>query len=148
MQPEVLSSAQSDVVRLLPPSLSDQGHIVSAQGTFHLFCHALGPEDMHFTWEKDGVLMEGCWKEEQHGLADGTVHILSWVRDIAAHDAEYLCTAKSKQGSKASKGFIKVAGGSGQGWSPELTQWKAAVSEHSSIMEGWKKTWESCNKKL
>ncbi|XP_041420657.1 semaphorin-4D isoform X3 [Xenopus laevis] len=41
MQPEVLSSAQSDVVRLLPPSLSDQGHIVSAQGTFHLFCHAL-----------------------------------------------------------------------------------------------------------
>ncbi|KAE8633353.1 hypothetical protein XENTR_v10001857 [Xenopus tropicalis] len=42
MQPEVLSSAESDVVRLLPPSLRDQGHIVSAQGTFHLFCHALG----------------------------------------------------------------------------------------------------------
>ncbi|OCU01201.1 hypothetical protein XELAEV_18006989mg [Xenopus laevis] len=148
MQPEVLSSAQSDVVRLLPPSLSDQGHIVSAQGTFHLFCHALAPEDVHFSWEKDGVLMEGCWKEEQHGLADGTVHILSWVRDIAAQDAEYICTAKSKRGSKASKGFIKVAGGSGQGGSPELAQWKAAVSEHSSIMEGWKKTWESCNKKL
>ncbi|KAM4808877.1 semaphorin-4D isoform 2-T2 [Rhinophrynus dorsalis] len=147
MQPEVLSSTDIELIQLLPPFLSEQGHIVSVQGTFHLFCHATGPDDVHFTWEKDGVKMESCAKDELHQLADGNVHILSWVRDVATRDAEYLCTVKSKSGFKSSKVFIRVSDTVSQGWSSELAQWKSAVSEHSNIMESWKKTWESCNKK-
>ncbi|XP_075456061.1 semaphorin-4D isoform X4 [Ascaphus truei] len=146
MQPEVVSSAETALVRLLPPFLSDQTH-VSVQGTFHLFCHATGPGDAHFTWEKDGVTMESCVREEIHPLADGNVHLLSWVRDIATRDAEYHCTVKSKSGMKSSKVLITVSDTIRQDWSHELAKWRSAVSEHNNVMEGWKKTWESCNKK-
>ncbi|MEE6459678.1 hypothetical protein FKM82_000696 [Ascaphus truei] len=146
MQPEVVSSAETALVRLLPPFLSDQTH-VSVQGTFHLFCHATGPGDAHFTWEKDGVTMESCVREEVHPLADGNVHLLSWVRDIATRDAEYHCIVKSKSGMKSSKVLITVSDTIRQDWSHELAKWRSAVSEHTNVMEGWKKTWESCNKK-
>ncbi|XP_056381443.1 semaphorin-4D isoform X4 [Hyla sarda] len=36
---EVLSSTDTDVLKLLPPFLSDQGQLVHVHGTFHLFCH-------------------------------------------------------------------------------------------------------------
>ncbi|XP_075067236.1 semaphorin-4D isoform X2 [Mixophyes fleayi] len=147
MQPKVLSSTDTEIVKLLPPFLSDQGQFVYVHGELHLFCHATGPKDAHFTWEKDGVKMESCAKEELHPLADGNVHILSWMRDISTKDAEYHCTIESKAGLKSSKVFIRVTGSFNQGWSNELSRWKSAVREHSSIMEGWKKTWESCNKK-
>ncbi|XP_068093986.1 semaphorin-4D isoform X2 [Hyperolius riggenbachi] len=147
MQPEVLSSADPDVVTLLPPFLSDQGQLVHIHGTLHLFCHATGPKDIRFTWEKDGVKMESCEKEAMYPLPDGNVHILSWVRDIATKDAEYHCTVHSAVGRKTSKVFIRVTGTLNHGWSNELSRWKSAVNEHSNIMEGWKKTWESCNKK-
>ncbi|XP_063769770.1 semaphorin-4D isoform X4 [Pseudophryne corroboree] len=147
MQPKVLPSTNTEIITLLPPYLSDQGQFVYVHGEFHLFCHATGPKDAHFTWEKDGVIMESCAKEEIYPLADGNVHILSWVRDIATKDAEYYCTVESKIGLKSSKVFIRVTGSLNQGWSNELTKWKSAVSEHSTIMKSWKKTWESCNKK-
>lgn len=91
--------------------------------------------------------MESCAKEAILPLAEGNVHILSWVRDIATKDAEYHCIIDSEVGRKSSKVFIRVTGSLNLGWSNELARWKSAVSEHSNIMEGWKKTWESCNKK-
>ncbi|KAM4708534.1 semaphorin-4D isoform 2-T8 [Discoglossus pictus] len=147
MPPEVLSRAETDTVRLLPPFLSDQAHVVIAQGTFHLFCHAIGSKDAHFTWEKDGVKMESCAKEELHNLADGNVHILSWVRDLATADAEYHCIVHSKSESRSSKVIIKVSDALSQGWSNELAKWRSAISEHGNVMDGWKKTWESCKEK-
>ncbi|XP_044129327.1 semaphorin-4D isoform X2 [Bufo gargarizans] len=144
---EVLSSTDRDVLTLLPPFLSDQGQLVHVHGTFHLFCHGTGPKDAHFVWEKEGVKMESCAKEAILPLAEGHVHILSWVRDVASKDAEYHCTIESGAGRKSSKVFIRVTGSLNHGWSNELSRWKSAVSEHSNIMEGWKKTWESCNKK-
>ncbi|CAI9539828.1 unnamed protein product [Staurois parvus] len=147
MQPEVLSSADTDVLKLLPPFLSDQGQIVHVHGTLHLFCHATGPKDIHFTWEKEDVKMESCAKEALLPLPDGNVHILSWVRDVAIKDAEYRCTIQSTAGLKSSKVFIRVTGSLNPGWSNELASWKSAVNDHNNIMEVWKKTWESCNKK-
>ncbi|XP_077326069.1 semaphorin-4D isoform X2 [Lithobates pipiens] len=147
MQPEVLSIADTDVLKLLPPFLSDQGQIVHVHGTLHLFCHATGPKDIHFTWEKEEVKMESCAKEALLPLPDGNVHVLSWVRDIAIKDAEYRCTIHSTAGLKSSKVFIRVAGSLNPGWSNEIARWKSSVDEHSNIMEAWKKTWESCNKK-
>ncbi|XP_053323723.1 semaphorin-4D isoform X3 [Spea bombifrons] len=147
MPPEVLSRAEPEPVTLLPPFLSDQGHFVNVHGTLHLFCHATGPEDLHFTWEKDGIQMESCVQEAVHTMADGNVHILSWVRDVATRDAEYQCTVKSKSVLKSSKVFIRVTDGVSQGWSSELSRWKSAINEHNSVMEGWKKSWESCKKK-
>ncbi|XP_063311010.1 semaphorin-4D isoform X2 [Pelobates fuscus] len=147
MLPEVISNAETDSLLLLPPFLSDQGHFVHALGTFHLFCHATGPSDVHFLWEKDNVVMKSCAKDELYNMADGKVHILSWVRDIATSDAEYQCIVKSKASEKSSKVFIRVSDAVNQGWSNELTRWKSAVSEHNTMMNGWKKTWESCKKK-
>ncbi|KAM4052069.1 semaphorin-4D isoform 2-T3 [Anomaloglossus baeobatrachus] len=144
---EVLSNSERDVLKLLPPFLSDQGQLVHVHGTFHLFCHGTGPKDAHFVWEKDGVKMESCAKEAVLPLAEGNVHILTWVRDTASKDAEYHCTIESEVGRKSSKVFIRATGSLNLGWSNELSRWKSAVSEHSSIMEGWKKSWESCNKK-
>ncbi|XP_053558366.1 semaphorin-4D isoform X2 [Bombina bombina] len=146
MHPEVLSSAKTELVRLLPPFLTDQGHI-SAQGSFQLFCHAIGPVDMHFTWEKDGTKMEGCAKEEQQNIADGTVHILSWITDITIRNAEYRCMVTSKSETRSSKVIITVSDALNQVWSNEFAKWRTAVNEHRNVMDGWKKTWESCNKK-
>ncbi|XP_077326078.1 semaphorin-4D isoform X3 [Lithobates pipiens] len=106
-----------------------------------------GPKDIHFTWEKEEVKMESCAKEALLPLPDGNVHVLSWVRDIAIKDAEYRCTIHSTAGLKSSKVFIRVAGSLNPGWSNEIARWKSSVDEHSNIMEAWKKTWESCNKK-
>ncbi|KAG9486885.1 hypothetical protein GDO78_006985 [Eleutherodactylus coqui] len=144
---EVLSSTDTDVLKLLPPFLSDQGQLVHVHGSFHLFCHGTGPKDAHFVWIKDGIKMESCAKDAILPLAEGNVHILSWVRDVAIKDAEYHCTIESEAGQKSAKVFIRVTGSVNHGWSNELSRWKSAVSEHSNIMEGWKKTWESCNKK-
>ncbi|XP_073431434.1 semaphorin-4D isoform X2 [Dendrobates tinctorius] len=144
---EVLSSRETDVLKLLPPFLSDQGQLVHVHGTFHLFCHGTGPKDVHFVWEKDGVKMESCAMEAILPLAEGNVHILTWVRDIASKDAEYHCTIESEVGRKSSKVFIRATGSLNHGWSNELARWKTAVNEHSNIMDGWKKSWESCNKK-
>ncbi|XP_056381435.1 semaphorin-4D isoform X3 [Hyla sarda] len=107
---EVLSSTDTDVLKLLPPFLSDQGQLVHVHGTFHLFCHGTGLKDAHFLWKKDGVKMESCAKEALLPLAEGKVHILSWVRDIATKDAEYHCTIESEAGQKSSKVFIRVTG--------------------------------------
>ncbi|XP_066460152.1 semaphorin-4D isoform X2 [Eleutherodactylus coqui] len=144
---EVLSSTDTDVLKLLPPFLSDQGQLVHVHGSFHLFCHGTGPKDAHFVWIKDGIKMESCAKDAILPLAEDNVHILSWVRDVAIKDAEYHCTIESEAGQKSAKVFIRVTGSVNHGWSNELSRWKSAVSEHSNIMEGWKKTWESCNKK-
>ncbi|XP_069817796.1 semaphorin-4D isoform X2 [Dendropsophus ebraccatus] len=144
---EALSSTDTDVLKLLPPFLSDQGQLVQVHGTFHLFCHGTGPKDARFIWEKDGVKMESCAKEGVLPLGEGNVHILSWVRDIATKEAEYHCTIESEAGRKSSKVFIRVTGSLSHGWSNELARWKSAVSDHSNIMESWKKNWESCNKK-
>ncbi|XP_072006881.1 semaphorin-4D isoform X2 [Engystomops pustulosus] len=144
---EVQSSTDSDVLKLLPPFLSDQGQLVQVHATFHLFCHGTGPKDSHFLWEKDGVKMESCAKDAILPLAGGNVHILGWVRDIATKDAEYRCTIETVAGRKSSRVFVRVTGSLNPGWSNELSRWKSAISEHSNIMEGWKKNWESCNKK-
>ncbi|KAG9486886.1 hypothetical protein GDO78_006985 [Eleutherodactylus coqui] len=138
---EVLSSTDTDVLKLLPPFLSDQGQLVHVHGSFHLFCHGTGPKDAHFVWIKDGIKMESCAKDAILPLAEGNVHILSWVRDVAIKDAEYHCTIESEAGQKSAKVFIRVTGSVNHGWSNELSRWKSAVSEHSNIMEGWKKTW-------
>ncbi|KAG8596054.1 hypothetical protein GDO81_001717 [Engystomops pustulosus] len=144
---EVQSSTDSDVLKLLPPFLSDQGQLVQVHATFHLFCHGTGPKDSHFLWEKDGVKMESCAKDAILPLSGGNVHILGWVRDIATKDAEYRCTIETVAGRKSSRVFVRVTGSLNPGWSNELSRWKSAISEHSNIMEGWKKNWESCNKK-
>ncbi|XP_043370684.1 semaphorin-4D isoform X2 [Dermochelys coriacea] len=148
--PDVWSSTELVMVMFLPPFLSDQAQHVSVHGTFHLFCQATGPSDARFVWKKNGQKAEVCVSEQSHALADGRVHILSWVKDAVAENSEYHCSVLSKAGNKTSKVLITVEGkdSNGQaGWVKEYDSWKSAVSEHHAMMQSWKTTWENCKKK-
>ncbi|XP_061482044.1 semaphorin-4D isoform X2 [Rhineura floridana] len=147
-QPDVWSSTDFATVMLLPPFLSDQIRHVNAHITFLLFCQATGPQDAHFVWKKNGQKLEACVNQQTLVLADGRLHLLSWVKDTVAQNSEYCCFVISKAGNKTSTSYITVEGGSYRDtWSRELANWRSAVSEHDKMMESWKKTWESCNRK-
>nr|XP_033784780.1 semaphorin-4D-like isoform X2 [Geotrypetes seraphini] len=147
IEPEILNNAEGTLVTMLPPFLVDQALMVSFQGTFHLFCQATGPKDAHFVWEKNGKKIAHCVTEQSHMLAGGNVHVLSWLKDIATVDAEYHCSVTSKSGNQTSKVIITVEDVSRTDWTKDFANWKSAVSEHDTVMQGWKKTWESCKKK-
>ncbi|XP_047617691.1 semaphorin-4D isoform X4 [Phacochoerus africanus] len=95
-------------VTLLPPFLSDQAQHVHALGTFHLFCQATGPTDIHFLWEKNGRALEVCVPMQTHVLPDGRAHVLSWLRDALRESAEYRCSALSSAGNRTSKVRVTV----------------------------------------
>uniref|UniRef100_A0A8D1IZZ3 Semaphorin 4D n=1 Tax=Sus scrofa TaxID=9823 RepID=A0A8D1IZZ3_PIG len=95
-------------VTLLPPFLGDQAQHVHALGTFHLFCQATGPADVHFLWEKNGRALEVCVPMQTHVLPDGRAHVLSWLRDAIRESAEYRCSALSSAGSRTSKVRVTV----------------------------------------
>ncbi|XP_053151101.1 semaphorin-4D isoform X4 [Hemicordylus capensis] len=147
-QPDVGSSTDFSTVTLMPPFLSDQIQHVNAHSTFLLFCQATGPRDAQFVWEKNRQKMEACVNEQSHVLADGRMHLLSWVKDAIEQDSEYCCLVTSKAGNKTSKVVVTVEGSSSRdSWSREFASWRSVISEHDKMMESWKKTWESCNKK-
>uniref|UniRef100_A0ACB8ER96 Uncharacterized protein n=1 Tax=Sphaerodactylus townsendi TaxID=933632 RepID=A0ACB8ER96_9SAUR len=70
-----------------------------------------GPKDARFVWKKNGQTIAGV-KEQFHALADGRMHLLSWVTDAIAQDSEYCCLVVSKAGSGISKVVISVEGNS------------------------------------
>ncbi|XP_068780522.1 uncharacterized protein [Struthio camelus] len=149
-QPGVWSGTDPVKVMLLPPFLSDQAQHVSVRGPFRLFCQATGPDDSHFVWKKNRQKMQACIMEQSHTLVDGRLHILSWVKDSISESTEYKCSVVSKVGNATSEVLITVEDkdSTGQdGWTKELDSWRTAISEHDKMMQNWKKTWESCNKK-
>ncbi|XP_071587528.1 semaphorin-4D isoform X3 [Heliangelus exortis] len=147
-QPDVWSSTDPVKVMFLPPFLSDQAQHVSVRGPFHLFCQATGPNDSYFVWEKDGQKMKACITEQSHMLFDGRVHVLSWVKDSVSVNTGYKCSFISKVGNTTSEVRITVEGRADQdGWTKEFDTWRSAINEHDKMMQNWRKTWESCNKK-
>ncbi|XP_047617690.1 semaphorin-4D isoform X3 [Phacochoerus africanus] len=134
-------------VTLLPPFLSDQAQHVHALGTFHLFCQATGPTDIHFLWEKNGRALEVCVPMQTHVLPDGRAHVLSWLRDALRESAEYRCSALSSAGNRTSKVRVTVTRHEAthqEKWSRELAAWRNVVGEHDRMMQSWRKAWESC----
>nr|XP_020741777.1 semaphorin-4D isoform X2 [Odocoileus virginianus texanus] len=135
-------------VILLPPFLSDQAQHVHALGTFHLFCQATGPADVHFLWEKNGRELEVCVPTQTHALPDGRALVLSWLRDALRESAEYRCSALSWAGNKTSRVRVTVTrleATQQERWTRELASWRAVVGEHDRMMQNWRKAWESCN---
>ncbi|XP_020741777.2 semaphorin-4D isoform X2 [Odocoileus virginianus] len=135
-------------VTLLPPFLSDQAQHVHALGTFHLFCQATGPADVHFLWEKNGRELEVCVPTQTHALPDGRALVLSWLRDALRESAEYRCSALSWAGNKTSRVRVTVTrleATQQERWTRELASWRAVVGEHDRMMQNWRKAWESCN---
>ncbi|XP_014386174.1 PREDICTED: semaphorin-4D isoform X2 [Myotis brandtii] len=136
-------------VTLLPPFLSDQAQHVPALGTFHLFCQATGPADVHFVWEKNGRELETCVPVQTHALPDGRAHVLSWLRDAVRESTEYRCSVLSSAGSQTSRVRVAVLEPEvtpQEKWTRELATWRAVAGEHSRMMQSWRKVWESCNK--
>ncbi|CAN8220132.1 unnamed protein product [Coccothraustes coccothraustes] len=149
-QPDVWSSRDPVKVMLLPPFLSDQALHVSVRGPFHLFCQATGPDNSYFVWRKNGQKMEACITEQTHMLLDGRVHVLSWVKDSVAENTEYRCSFISKVGNITSEVLITVEDKDRTGqdaWTKEFDTWRSAISEHDKMMQNWRKTWETCNKR-
>ncbi|KAF3816012.1 hypothetical protein GH733_016117 [Mirounga leonina] len=95
-------------IALLPPLLSDQAQQVHALGTFHLFCQATGPADVHFIWEKNGRELQTCVPTQTHVLLDGRTHVLSWLQDATRESAEYRCSVLSSAGNKTSRAQVTV----------------------------------------
>ncbi|XP_015704835.1 semaphorin-4D isoform X9 [Coturnix japonica] len=150
IKPDVWSSTDSLKVMLLQPFLNDQAQHVSARGPFHLFCLATGPDDSHFVWKKNGQEMKTCITEQSHRLFDGRVHVLSWVKDSVSGNTKYKCSFISKIGNTSSEVLIKVEDKDSvgkDGWTKELDTWRTVISEHDKMMQNWRKTWETCNKK-
>ncbi|XP_051703408.2 semaphorin-4D isoform X2 [Oryctolagus cuniculus] len=134
---------------LLPPFLSDQAQQVHALGTFHLFCQATGPADIHFVWEKNGRALETCVPVQTHVLPDGRAHALSWLRDAIRESAEYRCSVLSSAGNQTSRVRVSVMrheAAQQEKWSRELAAWRTVAGEHDRLMRGWRKAWESCSK--
>ncbi|XP_040093684.1 semaphorin-4D isoform X2 [Oryx dammah] len=136
-------------VTLLPPFLSDQAQHVHALGTFHLFCQATGPADIHFLWEKNGRELEVCVPTQTHALPDGRALVLSWLRDALRESAEYRCSVLSWAGNKTSRVRVTVTrleATQQERWTRELASWRAVAGEHNRMMQSWRKAWESCNR--
>lgn len=107
-----------------------------------------GPDDSHFVWKKNGQEMKACITEQAHRLFDGRVHVLSWVKDSVSGNTKYKCSFISRIGNTTSEVLIKVEDSVGKdGWTKEFDTWRTAISEHDKMMQNWRKTWESCNKK-
>ncbi|XP_053858587.1 semaphorin-4D isoform X2 [Vidua macroura] len=149
-QPDVWSSKDPVKVMLLPPFLSDQAQHVSVRGPFHLFCQATGPNNSYFVWRKNGQKMKACITEQSHMLLDGRGHFLSWVKDSISENTEYRCSFISKVGNVTSEVLITVEdkdSSSQDAWTKEFDAWKSAINEHDKMMQKWRKTWETCNKR-
>jgi len=134
---------------LLPPLLSDQAQQVHALGTFHLFCQATGPADVHFVWEKNGRELQTCVPTQTHVLLDGRTHVLSWLQDATRESAEYRCSVLSSAGNKTSRARVTVRRQEAtheEQWTRELAAWRAVAGEHDRMMRSWRKAWESCDK--
>ncbi|XP_030049471.1 semaphorin-4D isoform X4 [Microcaecilia unicolor] len=111
-----------------------------------------GPKDAHFVWEKNGKRIANHVTEQSHILTGDKVHVLSWVKDIATTNSEYHCSITSKSGNQTSKVIIRVEGPpsstspesdvSRTDWSKDFANWKSAVSEHDTMMQGWKRIWD------
>ncbi|CAN0323747.1 unnamed protein product [Bubo scandiacus] len=94
--------------------------------------------------------MNACITEQSHMLFDGRVHVLSWVKDSVSENTEYQCSLISKVGNATSEVVITVEDKDNacqEGWTKEFDTWRSAISEHDKMMQNWRKTWESCNKK-
>ncbi|XP_027598439.1 semaphorin-4D isoform X2 [Pipra filicauda] len=149
-QPDVWSSTDPIKVMLLPPFLSDQTQHVSVRGPFHLFCQATGPDGSYFVWKKNGQTMKACIMEQSHVLLDGRVHVLSWVKDSVSENTEYTCSFVSKVGNATSEVLITMEDKDSAGqdaWTKDFDTWRSAISEHATMMQNWRRTWETCNKK-
>ncbi|XP_047556108.1 semaphorin-4D isoform X2 [Lutra lutra] len=150
--PRPASASGSDSgppVTLLPPLLRDQAQHVRAPGTFHLFCQATGPADIHFIWEKNGLELETCVPTQSHALLDGRTHVLSWLRDAVDESAEYRCSILSSAGNRTSSVRVTVMRHEAthqEQWTRELAAWRAVAGEHDRVMRSWRKAWESCDK--
>ncbi|KAM6216127.1 semaphorin-4D [Rhynchocyon petersi] len=138
------SGAETTVVTLLPPFLSDQAQHVHALGTFQLFCQATGPSDAHFVWEKNGQELETCVPMQTQILSDGRAHVLTWLQDSIQESAEYRCWVLSSAGNRTSKVRVTVMRHEPthqEQWTSELAAWRTMLGEHDRMMQSWRKVW-------
>ncbi|RLV98578.1 hypothetical protein DV515_00010601 [Chloebia gouldiae] len=116
-----------------------------------VWCRAQsGPDDSHFVWRKNGQKIKACIMEQSHMLLDGRVHVLSWVKDSVSENTQYRCSFISKVGNVTSEVLITVEDKDSSGqdaWTKEFDTWRNAISEHDKMMQNWRKTWETCNKR-
>ncbi|GCC30074.1 hypothetical protein chiPu_0008518 [Chiloscyllium punctatum] len=141
------SSADSTVVQLLPPLLSDQILNMCSPGSVHLFCQAIGPKDLHFIWKKNGQRVTESIQHQTQPLRDGRIHVISWLKDTVTTDTQYYCHVISKKGKAKSNVLIVIKDNFTQKtWSKELAKWKKAIDDHEQMMQAWMKSWDSCDK--
>ncbi|XP_067232638.1 semaphorin-4D isoform X3 [Chanodichthys erythropterus] len=133
--------------RLIPPLLREQSWAVHPHQAFLLFCLALGPRDVSVEWHINGQRLETPVIEYRHVLSHDAVLVSSWLKEEALNeDVQYECTAVSETGNDASKVDLRLNSRDEAGVPhTDVDQWRNALSEHNTLLQEWKKAWESCD---
>ncbi|KAK9954948.1 hypothetical protein ABG768_014861 [Culter alburnus] len=143
------SSSSSSVAgpRLIPPLLREQSWAVHPHQAFLLFCLALGPRDVSVEWHINGQRLETPVIEYRHVLSHDAVLVSSWLKEEALNkDVQYECTAVSETGNDASKVDLRLNSRDEAGVPhTDVDRWRNALSEHNTLLQEWKKAWESCD---
>ncbi|XP_077089630.1 semaphorin-4D isoform X4 [Siphateles boraxobius] len=136
-----------DGPRLIPPLLRDQSWALHPHQAFLLFCLALGPRDVSVEWHMNGRRLETPAFEHRHVVSHDAVLVSSWLKEEALNeDVTYECTAVSETGNDASKVHLRLNSRDEAGVPhTHVDQWRNTLSEHNTLLQEWKKAWESCD---
>ncbi|XDV38165.1 hypothetical protein PO909_007632 [Leuciscus waleckii] len=136
-----------DGPRLIPPLLRDQSWALHPHQAFLLFCLALGPRDVSVEWHINGRRLETRVFEHRRVVSHDAVLVSSWLREEEVNeDVQYECTAVSATGNDASKVQLRLNGRDEAGVPhTHVDQWRNTLSEHNTLLQEWKKAWESCD---
>ncbi|XP_016295526.1 uncharacterized protein LOC107653346 [Sinocyclocheilus anshuiensis] len=137
----VPSSSSLAGARLIPPLLREQSWSVHPHQAFLLFCLALGPRDVSVEWHINGQKLETPVTEYRHVVSHDAVLVSSWLREEALNKGvQYECTAVSAAGSHASRVELRL-----DSRDEAVERWRTALTEHNTLLQQWKKAWESCD---
>uniref|UniRef100_A0A8C1Z938 Semaphorin 4D n=2 Tax=Cyprinus carpio TaxID=7962 RepID=A0A8C1Z938_CYPCA len=127
--------------RLIPPLLREQSWSVHPHQAFLLFCLALGPRDVSVEWHINGQKLETPVTEYRQVVSHDAVLVSSWLREEALNkDVQYECTAVSEAGSDTSRVELRL-----DSRDEAVERWRTALTDHNTLLQQWKKAWESCD---
>uniref|UniRef100_A0A8C1XXL5 Uncharacterized protein n=1 Tax=Cyprinus carpio TaxID=7962 RepID=A0A8C1XXL5_CYPCA len=81
--------------------------------------------------------------EYRHVVSHDAVLVSSWLKEEALiKDVQYECRAVSEAGSDTSKVELRL---NSRGKVFHRTRWRTALTDHNTLLQQWKKAWESCD---
>ncbi|XP_042603606.1 semaphorin-4D-like isoform X3 [Cyprinus carpio] len=100
-----------------------------------------GPRDVSVEWHINGQKLETPVTEYRQVVSHDAVLVSSWLREEALNkDVQYECTAVSEAGSDTSRVELRL-----DSRDEAVERWRTALTDHNTLLQQWKKAWESCD---